>query len=843
MSFVEQKVKQLRPLRTQRTQSEYDSQQVKPSPELWIQNVLKDEAEHRNVLKSFGIDKASLKTAGVTQADRIYNSLFIYSQGVYNSLEELIAQSFDKKSIMGKLWKVFQLLTEKCRPQVIEIDQAQSQQKITLNIMNDQFQSLMQLKEQDLIDLQNQIKMRDETIHLLQHKLNLQKSELVQYDELIQERDKLFSQETKKRVSFESKINQIQCIFNQQLQLNESLKLKMLNAEQQIHNLELDLEQKRQTILNFSVEIGEKDQRLDNLKCRTFDSELQVKLLKEMNQQLEYKCQEYEQKKQKDYSLIQQLNYQNSINQSQYNKLDTLNKQLTTNYEHLQQRFNEQNTEIQNKTQLIFEQQNKITNYETQIILLNQENESLKNKLQEITIGYQEINKNYKNQENEISQLKQKFSILSTENVQIIIQKNQLTKTYEECMITYQELKKEFDFEQELKFKIEFDLKRYQDQLKQLEQEKKQQMDQVKEMQKKQMFQIQQNDEKNKFQQNQIVKKDETIEELKCNIKILNTSNTTLEGQVTSLTQNLTELQNKYSSEIIKRQELEQQLRLLGLENKNKQIEYKKMEENLMLHQIKYSQIKDYPDMYKEINEQYGIMQQLVEQLQRDITLLKQTKQCQHASIQTNEQIFSNIESQTEIITQDQSQQFCANQEDIQTQTISIKFNTKQIQTDLSQGLPTEDNSSCYDKIIGKKQHQFTQVDLITQTELQMDSQKYTLEQDVSSHHRSIQNSYNFEDSYQTRLQPQYEDLIYDKQQMKLIRNGKVNQNNKIDEDPSQEQNKSYMKSKQKDKLNKGIELPQIQNFGDKSQIVPNQKTPSARFAKMYVQASEYYKK
>ncbi|CAD8171492.1 unnamed protein product [Paramecium octaurelia] len=843
MSFVEQKGKQLRPLRTQRTQSEYDSQQVKPSPELWIQNVLKDEAEHRNVLKSFGIDKASLKTAGVTQADRIYNSLFIYSQGVYNSLEELIAQSFDKKSIMGKLWKVFQLLTEKCRPQVIEIDQAQSQQKITLNILNDQFQSLMQLKEQDLIDLQNQIKMRDETIHLLQHKLNLQKSELTQYDELIQERDKLFSQETKKRVSFESKINHIQCIFNQQLQLNESLKLKMINAEQQIQNLELDLEQKRQIILNLNVEIGEKDQRLDNLKCRTFDSELQVKLLKEMNQSLESKCQEYEQKKQKDYSLIQQLNYQTSINQSQYNKLDTLNKQLTANYEHLQQRLNEQNNDIQQKTQVVFEQQNKITNYETQIILLTQENECLKTKLQEVTQLSQETNKNAKNQEIEIQQLKQRQSVLSTENAQITIQKIQLVKTYEECMITYQELKKEFEFEQELKFKIEFDLKRYQDQVKQLEQEKKQQFDQVKEIQKKQMFQLQQNDEKSKFQQNQIVKKDETIEELKCNIKILNASNSTLEGQVNSLTQNLNELQNKYSSEIIKKQELEQQLKLIGLELKNKSVEFKKMEENLMLHQIKYSQIKDYPDMYKEINEQYIIVQQLVDQLQRDIAMLKQTKQYQHASIQTGEQNSCSIESQTEIIQQDYSQQFSATQDDVQTQTIPVFTNTKLIQTELSQVLLTDDNSSCFDKITSKKQHQFTQVDLITQTEFQLDSQKYTLEQDGSSHHRSIQNSYNFEDSYQTRLQPQYEDLVYDKQQMKLIRNGKTNQNNKIEEDPTQEQNKSFMKSKIKDKVNKGIELPQISNYGEKSQNVPNQKTPSARFAKMYVQASEYYKK
>ena len=33
-----------------------------------------------------------------------------------------------------------------------------------------------------------------------------------------------------------------------------------------------------------------------------------------------------------------------------------------------------------------------------------------------------------------------------------------------------------------------------------------------------------------------MVKKDETIEELKCNLKILNTSNSTLEGQVVSLT-------------------------------------------------------------------------------------------------------------------------------------------------------------------------------------------------------------------------------------------------------------------------------------------------------------------
>ncbi|CAD8082471.1 unnamed protein product [Paramecium sonneborni] len=843
MSFVEQKVKQLRPIRTQRTQSEYDSQQVKASPELWIQNVLKDEAEHKNVLKSFGIDKASLKTAGITQADRIYSSLFIYSQGVYNSLEELIAQSFDKKSIMGKLWKVFQLLTDKCKPQVIEVDQAQSQQKITINMLNDQFQSLMQIKDQDLTELQNQIKMRDETIHLLQHKLNLQKSELVQYDELIQERDKLFSQETKKRVSFESKINQIQCIFNQQLQLNESLKQKLQNTEQQIISLEQELDSKRQTILSLNIEIGEKDQRLDNFKCRTFDSELQVKILKDMNQQLENKCQEYEQKKQKDYSQIQQLNYQNSINQSQYNKLDTLNKQLTNNYEHLQQRQIEQTNQIQQKSQVIFEQLTKITNYETQIILLTQENESLKLKLQDTNSIYQEINQNAQNQENEIQQLRSKQSILSAEVVQLQIQKNQLIKNYEDCMKTYQELKKDFDFEQELKFKIEFDLKRQQDQVKQLESEKKQQLDQVRDMQKKQMFQIQQNDEKSKFQQNQIIKKDETIEELRCNVKILNTSNSTLEVQVASLTQNLNELQNKYSSEIIKKQELEQQVRLLRLEQKNLSTEYKKMEENLLLHQIKYSQIKDYPDKYKEINEQYTIALELVNQLQQDISLLKQTKQRQHAQIQTNEISLSNTECQTEILQKDHSQYFGAVQENIQTQTLPININDKQIQVDFRQANSTEGDSSFNDKIICKKQNQYTQVELITQTDFQLETQQKSIEQEAISNHRSIQNSQNFEDSYQTRLQPQYEDLIYDKQQMKLIRNGKGNSINKVEEDQIQESNKLYMKSKQKDKLYKGLELPQISNCGDKTQVIINQKTPSARFAKMYVQASEYYKK
>lgn len=30
-------------------------------------------------MKNYGIDRASLKTAGIANADRIYNSLFIYS--------------------------------------------------------------------------------------------------------------------------------------------------------------------------------------------------------------------------------------------------------------------------------------------------------------------------------------------------------------------------------------------------------------------------------------------------------------------------------------------------------------------------------------------------------------------------------------------------------------------------------------------------------------------------------------------------------------------------------------------------------------------------------------------
>lgn len=45
---------------------------------MWLINTLKGE-ETKNVLKSFGIDKNSLRIAGVHEIDRLYQSLFVYS--------------------------------------------------------------------------------------------------------------------------------------------------------------------------------------------------------------------------------------------------------------------------------------------------------------------------------------------------------------------------------------------------------------------------------------------------------------------------------------------------------------------------------------------------------------------------------------------------------------------------------------------------------------------------------------------------------------------------------------------------------------------------------------------
>lgn len=86
--------------------SDYETS-VRPKAELWLQYTLKSDDGTRNILKSFGIDKNSLKTAGILDTDRVYNTLFIYSQGVYSTFHDLVNQSLDSKGILKKLWLVY----------------------------------------------------------------------------------------------------------------------------------------------------------------------------------------------------------------------------------------------------------------------------------------------------------------------------------------------------------------------------------------------------------------------------------------------------------------------------------------------------------------------------------------------------------------------------------------------------------------------------------------------------------------------------------------------------------------------------------------------------------------
>jgi hypothetical protein len=71
---------------------------------------------HKHPLTRYGIDRNQLVQASISlrDVDRIYRSLFVYSIGFYEMLQNCVAHTKYKNSLMGSIWKVFAVLLEYC---------------------------------------------------------------------------------------------------------------------------------------------------------------------------------------------------------------------------------------------------------------------------------------------------------------------------------------------------------------------------------------------------------------------------------------------------------------------------------------------------------------------------------------------------------------------------------------------------------------------------------------------------------------------------------------------------------------------------------------------------------
>lgn len=95
--------------------------------ESWINETLTDAAHleipgivlkpaMKQPLQRYGIDRVLLSMAGVevTNIDRIFRGLFVYSIGFYEMLHKCLNHAKNKYSLLSAIWKVYSVLLEYC---------------------------------------------------------------------------------------------------------------------------------------------------------------------------------------------------------------------------------------------------------------------------------------------------------------------------------------------------------------------------------------------------------------------------------------------------------------------------------------------------------------------------------------------------------------------------------------------------------------------------------------------------------------------------------------------------------------------------------------------------------
>ena len=93
----------------------------------WINETLQDaehldipgvilKPEHQAPISRYGIDPHALSNANIGNdlAERVYRSLFVYSVGFYELIQECLKNTPKRVSMITNIWKVFAILLEYC---------------------------------------------------------------------------------------------------------------------------------------------------------------------------------------------------------------------------------------------------------------------------------------------------------------------------------------------------------------------------------------------------------------------------------------------------------------------------------------------------------------------------------------------------------------------------------------------------------------------------------------------------------------------------------------------------------------------------------------------------------
>ncbi|EAR96589.2 hypothetical protein TTHERM_00490570 (macronuclear) [Tetrahymena thermophila SB210] len=257
----------------------------------------KKQNDQKEILKNFGLDRKSLQNKGVSKEniDRIYRSLFVYSFGFYEMIQDIFAHIQDSAQTIASVWKIYGILLEYCSRTdfVNTVTQLEKEKTAIVDNLEEQIESKQkQFDELEVIEKEKREILEQQILSLKQEKQNIL-TEKFQLEEDFKQADQAFNEEVGLRLQFEHKINELHSIHRELLMKHnrliddydslkidhEILKNDNENNNKLINTLKVLEQKKSDECRDFQRKVNEITVQFEKLKERAVqaESELQHK--------------------------------------------------------------------------------------------------------------------------------------------------------------------------------------------------------------------------------------------------------------------------------------------------------------------------------------------------------------------------------------------------------------------------------------------------------------------------------------------------------------------------------------------------------------------------------------
>ncbi|KAL4477522.1 hypothetical protein ABPG74_002672 [Tetrahymena malaccensis] len=257
----------------------------------------KKQNDQKEILKNFGLDRKSLQNKGVSKEniDRIYRSLFVYSFGFYEMIQDIFAHIQDSAQTIASVWKIYGILLEYCSRTdfVNTVTQLEKEKTAIVDNLEEQIESKQkQFDELEVIEKEKREILEQQILSLKQEKQNIL-TEKYQLEEDFKQADQAFNEEVGLRLQFEHKINELHSIHRELLMKHnrliddfdalkidhDILKNDNENNSKLINTLKVLEQKKSDECRDFQRKVNEITVQFEKLKERAVqaESELQHK--------------------------------------------------------------------------------------------------------------------------------------------------------------------------------------------------------------------------------------------------------------------------------------------------------------------------------------------------------------------------------------------------------------------------------------------------------------------------------------------------------------------------------------------------------------------------------------